>query len=324
MGKRLSTRGVIVIFLLFGLVMPFGLFSSAQAEQVRFGTAFRSSPNNIILIASLEERGVWKRNGIDAKTFSMPSGRRVNQALTAGSLDLASSRATSTVGAAFRGVPLKIVADYGGGSVFSIYVPAASSLMKPIDLKGKKIGISRAGGGTHAAGRLLTKALGISAEVKFVSIRGFSARMASLKSGSIDASMHSNLGTADLVAKGKLRMLVSTGDYLPKNWSYYLFFVRTGFLKKDPAMVKRVVSALKEAVEEARSHRGWAKEVFKKQLGFSEKGAKYVSETFFLKPATGVRMDGLAAVRDFMLEYGLIKKARVLPLKQIVAPGFIE
>ncbi len=76
--------------------------------------------------------------------------------------------------------------------------------------------------------------------------------MASLKSGTIDASIHSNLGTADLVAKGKLRMLVSTGDYLPKNWSYYLFFVRTDFLKKDPAMVKRVVSALKEAVEEVR------------------------------------------------------------------------
>jgi ABC-type nitrate/sulfonate/bicarbonate transport system substrate-binding protein len=166
--------------------------------------------------------------------------------------------------------------------------------------------------------------LGISAEVKFISIRGFSGRMAALKSGVIDSSMHSNYGTADIVTRGRLRLLVSTADYLPKNWSFYVFFARNDFLEKDPAMVKRAVSTLKQALEEARSHRSWVKGVLKKELGFSEKAAQYVSDTAFPKPPTGVRMDGLKAVRDFMLEYGLIKKGKVLPLEKIVAREFVE
>ena len=324
MRKTLSVRGVFVIFLLSTLVLPLGFLSTVQAEQLRFATSFRGSPVYIILIAALENRGVWKKNGIDAKTMSFRGGRRLYQAMTGGRLDMATANTIGTVGAAFIGVPFKIVADYSGGSYLALYVPGNSPLQKSTDLKGRKIGMGRAGGATHAFVRLLTKAFGISEEVKFVSISGFSARMASLKSGTIDASIHSTFATADLVAKGVLRLLVSTADYLPNNWSFHVVFARNAFLEKNPAMVKRVVSTLMKAIEEARSHRRWVKEELKKELGFSEGAAQYVSERIFPKPGTGVRLESLAAIRDFLVEYGLTKKEKVLPLEKIVAREFVE
>lgn len=324
MRKSLSVRGVFVIFLLSTLILPLGFFSTVQAEQLRFATSYKLSPIYATLLAALEKRGVWKQNGIDAKTMSFRGGRRMFQAITAGSLDMATADTIGTVRAAFAGAPFKIVADYAGGSYFGVYVPGNSPLQKATDLKGKKIGVSRAGGSTHAIGRLLAKALGISAEVKFISIAGFSARIASLKSGTIDGSIHGTLSTAELVPKGVVRLLVSTADYLPKNWSFHVVVTRNVFLKRDPALVKRAVSAVIKAIEEARSHRTWVKEGLKKELHFSEGAAQYVSGKIFPKPGTRVRLEGLAVVRDFLLEYGLTKKERVLPLKQIVAPEFVE
>jgi ABC-type nitrate/sulfonate/bicarbonate transport system substrate-binding protein len=310
-----------ILFLATQLLVPAG---SQAADKVRFATSFKSAPTYIIVSSALVKKGAWKANGIDGEIISFRGSGVMYKALTAGSFDMGTANTIGTVQAAFRGVPVKIVSDYNAGSYLAIYVRADSPIKSTGDLAGKKLGTSKAGGATHAYGRFFLKELGLVGKTKIVAIASFRARMAAIKSGAIDASIHSTLGTADLVAKKVLRLLVSVGDYLPKAWSFHVVFARENFLKENSPVVRRGVKAVKDAIEAARNDRTWVKEELKAVRGFSEEAAREVAQTIFPKPATGVREEGLKVIRDFMLEYGLLKKEQAIPLKNIYVAEFAQ
>ena len=324
MARLLLTRLAVLAFILFlatQLLVPAG---SRAADKVRFSTSFKSAPTYIIISSALEKKGAWKANGIDGEIISFRGSGMMYKALTAGSFDMGTANTIGTAQAAFRGVPVKIVADYNAGSYLSIYVPADSPIRSPSDLAGKKLGTSKAGGATHAYGRFFLKKLGLRNKTKIVAIASFRARMAAIRSGAIDASIHSTLGTADLVAKKVLRLLVSVADYLPKEWSFHVVFARESFLNENRAVVRRGTKAVRDAIEAARNDRAWVKEELKTIRGFSEEAASKVAQTIFPEPMTGVRVEGLKVIRDFMLEYGLLRKEDVVPLKNIYVAEFAQ
>ena len=134
--RRISRRGVVGGALAAPLVMMSGGRALA-ADKLRFG---KSVPNSFAF--STAEIGIdnkiWDQEGIELAVSAFRGDAQMQQALTAGAIDVAVG---SGPGLGFRakGVPaIGVAAMYGPPSNLALSVLARSAIKTVADLKGKK------------------------------------------------------------------------------------------------------------------------------------------------------------------------------------------
>src|SRR3972149_3887776 len=128
--------------------------------KLRFATAFKGPEYDMTALAA-EEKGLWKRYGLETEWFSMKGGGPTFQALAAGSIDMGTTQAVSTIQAVARGLSALVVADIGYIEDWKVWVRSDSPVKKPADLKGGKVGTSRFGGAAHAFTLVFLRGVGL-------------------------------------------------------------------------------------------------------------------------------------------------------------------
>ena len=114
------------------------------------------------------------------------------QALVSGSVEFGAFSGSSAVAAVLAGSDLVFVAAKGNFAVMSFWVRRDSPIKSLAELKGKTIGVTRAGSATHTIARLALKSVGLSdRDVKFLHHGGLPESFASLDRSIVDASMGS-------------------------------------------------------------------------------------------------------------------------------------
>ena len=148
-----------------------------------------AATNAVLWLA--EDARLFEKYGLDMKVVHARGAVPV-QALVSGSVEFGAFSGSSAVAAVLAGSDLVFVAAKGNFAVMSFWVRRDSPIKSLAELRGKTIGVTRAGSATHTIARLALKPAGLAdRDVKYLHHPGLSESFVSLDRGLVDASMGS-------------------------------------------------------------------------------------------------------------------------------------
>ncbi len=157
--------------------------------QSRIKVAYSSITGNQAPLWIAQDRGIFKKNGLDVELIFIEGGSRVVQAMLAGDTPIAHVGATPIVIGNLRGADSVMIAATVNKILFQFFT--AKGVSRPEDLKGKKVAISRFGSGSDFALRRALRELGLepNKDVAVIQLGTTPVRIAALESGSIQGTV---------------------------------------------------------------------------------------------------------------------------------------
>jgi len=201
-------KTVVFLALIFSLAAAAPLF--AQLKKVRFSVSAASIAEVPFRIANI--KGFYRDEGLDVEVILI-RGAVGMQALLGGSVDYTSASG-STIAAAVRGIPVKLVFIASAKPQFDLI--AQPQIRSVADLKGKHVGISSRGGAIDLLTQLIVQKNGLVPNKDVVSlvIGGQEDTVLALRAGRIAAALLTPPRPLILQREGFNRIAYS-GDYMP-------------------------------------------------------------------------------------------------------------
>jgi len=233
-----------ILFILIG-VSP----ASAQLKKVRFSTTGVSVSELPFKVAQL--RGFYREEGMEVETILI-RGAVGMQALLGGSVDYTSASG-STIAAAVRGLPVKLVFISSSKPQFDlISQPQIKSVQ---DLKGKIVGISSRGGSNDLMMQMILQKNGLAPnkDVSTIIVGAQEETVLALRTKLIAAALLTPPRPFMLQREGYNR-IAYTGDYL-STYANGGVGVTDEKIKTNPAEVAALVRAVVKALQFSRQNR---------------------------------------------------------------------
>ncbi len=228
---------------------------SAQLKKVRFSVAAPSIAEMPFRIAQI--KGFYRDEGLDVEVIFI-RGAVGMQALLGGSVDF-SSASGSTIAAAVRGIPVKLVFTASAKPQFDMV--ALKEIRSIADLKGKYIGISSRGGAIDLLTQLMVQKHGLvpNKDVTSLVIGGQEDTVLALRTGRIAAALLTPPRPLMLAREGFNRIGYS-GDYMPTYPSGGIG-VTDDTIKNKPNELYAFVKASVRGLQFARQNRAEGKKI---------------------------------------------------------------
>jgi NitT/TauT family transport system substrate-binding protein len=132
-----------------------------------------------------EDRGVFKKNGLNVKLTRLNSSSQLLASLSSNSVQIGAGVASSTAAGILRGVDLRYIAL--PMPKYYVEMWGKPALGSAADLKGKKVGLSSPGSLGDAAFHALLADKGLEGQVEPVYLKSVPAEVAALEQGAVDA-----------------------------------------------------------------------------------------------------------------------------------------
>ncbi len=190
------------------LLLPAIAFSQTNPTRTSVSLIYEAIAATNATLWLAEDARMFEKYGLDAKVVHARGAVPV-QALVSGSAEFGAFSGSSAIAAVLAGSDMVFVAAKGNFAVMSFWVRKDSPAKTLADLRGKTIGVTRAGSATHMIARLALKSAGLSErDVKFLHHGGLPESFASLDKGIVDASMGSppRPGVRELVDLSSLKI----------------------------------------------------------------------------------------------------------------------
>lgn len=189
------------------------------------------------------ERDFFKREGLDPTMIVIKTETAI-AALNAGDLDY-TTFSTSTIDAALRGFPLRLLAVFVKQPVQGLVVQ--KEITEVSDLKGKKVGVSSFGGLTYAAAVEVLKHYGLNVDdVKLLAVGRAASLIAALKTRGLDAAFISAPDDIKAAREG-FKVLLETGELF--KFPYGGFGTTVAKIRKNPSEVEKALRAVMRATK---------------------------------------------------------------------------
>jgi NitT/TauT family transport system substrate-binding protein len=276
-----TTHFLAVILSLTAAVAP--LF--AQSKKVRFSVSAASIAEVPFRIANV--KGFYREEGLEVEMILI-RGAVGMQALLGGSVDYTSASG-STIAAAVRGLPVKLVFIASAKPQFDLI--AQPQIRSVADLKGKHVGISSRGGAVDLLTQLIVQKNGLVPNKDVVSlvIGGQEDTVLALRAGRIAAALLTPPRPLILQREGFNRIAYS-GDYMPTYPSGGIG-VTDEKLKNAPGDVLAFVKASVRGLQYARQNRADAMKIL---AGYFSIKDQSLTEDFFDLYLSRLPTDGSA------------------------------
>lgn len=194
------------------------------------------------------DAGIWATEGIELKVSAFRGDAQMQQALTAGAVDVALG---SGPGMGFRakGVPaIAVAAMYGPPANLALWVGGKTGIKTVADLKGKRIGVTTLGSLTDWLTRKLSDKQGWGPEgIKVMPLGAVPARLAAIERGELDGMVIESATSYELEEQGKGKTLLLFGD-IEKHFYTHVIFATDEMIEKRADLLRRFL-------------RGWFKTV---------------------------------------------------------------
>jgi ABC-type nitrate/sulfonate/bicarbonate transport system substrate-binding protein len=221
---------------------------AATADTIRVSYATLSAAYMDHICAM--DKGYLREEGLTVEVIRAPGGV-ATPGLLSGQFHFSSS-ASSSLSAAVRGGPLKIVYTNLSRPSYTL-VAVKPEITSAKELVGKKIAINSFGDTGHLSTMLYLKKMGVNpASVLFIAVGRNEVRFPALRSGAIDAAP---LVPRDMVVlkDQKHTVLADLGKEIQLVWNGVS--VSTKLLGENPQLVERFLRALAKGREFARRYR---------------------------------------------------------------------
>ncbi len=212
-------------------------------ERVRLPYASISVSQLSVWVA--QDAGLFARHGLDVSLEYVASGTTLIQMLVAGEAELGTASSEAAIAATLAGAPLVVLAPTVDRLVYNVY--ATASVADAASMRGRRLGVTRAGSSTDYAARQWLPTLGLrpDADVTFVQLGGQPEILAGLQAGAIDAGLLSPPGNIEARRLG----LREIADLSRLDVQFYqsCLIATIRALDERREVVGRVVRALVEA-----------------------------------------------------------------------------
>ena len=227
----------------------------SQLKKVRFSVAAPSIAEMPFRIA--QTKGFYRDEGLDVEVIFI-RGAVGMQALLGGSVDFTSASG-STIAAAVRGIPVKLVFTASAKPQFDMV--ALKDIRSMADLKGKYVGISSRGGAVDLLTQLMVQKHGLvpNKDVTSLVIGGQEDTVLALRTGRIAAALLTPPRPLMLAREGFNRIGYS-GDYMPTYPSGGIG-VTDDTIKNKPNELYAFVKASVRGLQFARQNRAEGKKI---------------------------------------------------------------
>src|SRR5258705_7200834 len=144
------------LVVLFTVIIFAATSDALHAQKVRIAYSAVSGVQLPLWIA--QDKGLFKREGLDTDRLYIGGGSVVVQAMLGGEVQFTRASAPGIVQASLRGADLVMIANTVNTLVYSVMT--RPDVKTPEDLRGKVLGVTRLGGSTDYVMGLLTRKWG--------------------------------------------------------------------------------------------------------------------------------------------------------------------
>ena len=323
--RKLSIREIIVLLIAVILLISATACRASKADQtkenkkvkeIKIGTMDLVNPD----LVARKEKYYEKQLGVKVKIVKFDSGKDVNTALAAGSIDVSELGSNPTALGIGNGLNYDVI--YIGdiiGSAESLVVKNNANVNSVSQLKGKKIAVPFASTSHYSLLNALKQAGLKESDVKLLDLEPNDIH-AAWKRGDIDAAYVWYPVLNNLVKDGKI---LTGSDKLAKQGiiTADLVVARRDFAKSNKNLVVRYIKALNQANDLDQKNKEQSIKDISEILNISESDAKFQRNGFewidgkkqLSKEYLGENIANvLKNTADFLKEQGSIKKSQTL------------
>jgi NitT/TauT family transport system substrate-binding protein len=201
------------------------------------------------------EAGIFKQHGIDIEVTDFGGGPREQQAIVAGSIDIAIGSGPE-LALEVKGAPEIAVAAMADAPYSVLLAVLKDSPIKTAaDLKGKTISVSSKGSLTYWLAQELSRQLGWGTDGFVIAPLGTtSAQTAALKTHQIDGMIVEANAGYRLEEDGTGRVLVQFGDRI-KTFHIYILYARRAFADSAPDALRGFLAGWFDTISYMHAHR---------------------------------------------------------------------
>jgi NitT/TauT family transport system substrate-binding protein len=224
-----------------------GASAAVAADKVRVG----KSVTQPFAFAPLEigiEKGIWARHGLETEVVIFAGDAKLQQGLVANSVDFGLGSGPA-MGFLAKGVPAKAVGALANEPLsMGLIVGQSSTIRRPQDLKGVKIGVTTNGSLTYWLARELSRQMGWGSEgIETVALGAIGGQLAGLKLGQVDGIIMSSSQGYGLEAKNEGRLLLEFGTYI-KDFHTHVIYASIDMIQNKPDQIRRFLAGWKDVI----------------------------------------------------------------------------
>ena len=210
-----------------------------------------------------EALGYFKDENLSVNLIDEPSGKDATTALIAGEVEGSSGSYDHTIDVAGLGKNLVEVVQLlrAPGEAEMVATAKANDIKGPGDFKGRKLGVTSIGSGTHGLTQYLASTKGIMPD-QFtpIAVGAGDTFIAAIKQGTIDAGMTTEPTISRLVKTGDAKVLIdlrtpeTTRAALGGDYPFISIYMRADWVAANKGVVQRVVNAYVKTLKWIATH----------------------------------------------------------------------
>ena len=238
--------------------------SPAPSERVKLKIMVGGLNKQIYLPNMLTKQlGYFDEQNLDVTLVDEPSGVSAEDALVAGEVEAASGSYDHPVDLAGLGKQVINVVQLlrAPGEAEMVATKKADQIKSPADFKGKTLGVTSLGSGTHTLSRYMAVRAGVPIDqIKFVAAGAGDRFITAIKQGTIDAGMTTEPTISRLVQTGDAKVLVdlrtaeTTRAALGGDYPFICLFMRADYVNSHKPVVQRLVNAYVKTLKWISTH----------------------------------------------------------------------
>jgi NitT/TauT family transport system substrate-binding protein len=224
-----------------------GAPAATAADKVRVGKSV-TQPFAFAPVEIGMEKGIWAKHGLEVEVTIFAGDAKLQQGMVANSVDLGLGSGPA-MGFLAKGVPAKAVGALANQPLsMGLIVGPSSTIRKPEDLRGAKIGITTTGSLSYWLARELSRQMGWGSEgIETVALGAMSAQFAALKRRQIDGTIMSSSQGYALEKDNEGRLLLAFGDYI-KDFHTHVIFASSDMMRNRSGQVRRFLAGWKDVI----------------------------------------------------------------------------
>lgn len=229
-----------VLFFLYVFASP-----SANAEKVRFSFSSLTGTQSPLWVA--KEAGFFKKHNIDADLVYIPGGSVDVQALLSGELQMGISGPGAVIRSNLAGADFVYVGV--GSNKLDFVLVTAKNITELKQMRGKRVGVGRFGGGPDYTFRIVLEKLGLKPDKDIFLLQtmgGQPTRLAILQSGAMEGIAISPPLTLRAKQLG-FNLLLDFSEAIPHYFTSGFIATRR-YVRDKPDIVENSVKALLDAI----------------------------------------------------------------------------